>query len=79
MKTTNRPDEWKIEQGLSKLPVLDMTGPVTKVLPPQIFGDLTKDEAAIQSFGDCNKLFAEERDGWTGLATYCLQSTISSQ
>lgn len=68
MKTTNRPDEWKIEQGLSgaELPVLDMTESVTKVLPPQIFGDLTKDETAIQSVGDCNKLFEEEREGWTG-------------
>lgn len=68
MKTTNRPDEWKIEQGLSgaELPVLDMTGSTTKILPPQIFGDLTKDEVAIQSVGDCNKLLAEEREGWTG-------------
>lgn len=68
MKTTNRPDEWKIEQGLAgaELPVLDMTGPQTKALPPQIFGDLTKDDAAIKKVGDPNMLFTEERQGWTG-------------
>lgn len=38
METTNRPDEWKIEQGLSgaSLPVLDMTGPETLRIPPQV-------------------------------------------
>ena len=68
MKTTNRPDEWKIEQGLSGavLPVLDMTGPETKALPPQVFGPLTKDERAIASVGDREALFAAERKGWTG-------------
>lgn len=68
MKTTNRPDEWKIEQGLAgaELPVLDMTGPQTKALPPQIFGELTKDAAAIKGVGDPDRLFAEERQGWTG-------------
>lgn len=68
MKTTNRPDEWKIEQGLSGavLPVLDMTGPETKHLDPQTFGELTKDEQAIKSVGDREKLFAAERKGWTG-------------
>lgn len=68
MKTTNRPDEWKIEQGLSGavLPVLDMTGPETKALDPQTFGELTKDEEAIKAVGDRDKLFAAERKGWTG-------------
>ena len=68
MKTTNRPDEWKIEQGLSGafLPVLDQTGPKTVALDPQIFGDLTKDEEAIKSVGDRKKLFTRERKGWVG-------------
>lgn len=68
MKTTNRPDEWKIEQGLSGavLPVLDMTKPKTKELAPQVFGPLTKDEKAIKAVGNRDKLFAIERKGWTG-------------
>ena len=70
-KTTNRPDEWKIEQGLSGavLPVLDMTGPKTKSLAPQTFGTLTRDDAAIEAVGDTDKLFAIERKGWTGYVT----------
>lgn len=68
MKTTNRPDEWKIEQGLSGavLPVLDMTGPKTERLDPQVFGELTKDEKAIKDVGDPEKLFSRERKGWIG-------------
>lgn len=68
MGTTNRPDEWKIEQGLSgaSLPVLDMTGPETLRIPPQVFGELTKDEEAIRAVGDRTKLFARERKGWVG-------------
>lgn len=68
IQTTNRPDEWKIEQGLSGavLPVLDMTGPETKALEPQTFGPLTKDEKAIEAVGDRDALFAVERKGWTG-------------
>jgi len=66
--TTNRPDEWKIEQGLSGavLPVLDMTKRKTERLAIQTFGPLTKDEKAIKSVGNRNKLFAAERKGWTG-------------
>lgn len=65
---SNRPDEWKIEQGLSGalLPVLDMTGPETKAIPPQVFGELTKDEDAIKAVGDPKKLFQRERKGWKG-------------
>lgn len=68
MKTTNRPDEWKIEQGLSgaELPPLDMTKHKTKALPIQTFGKLTKDEKAIKAVGDRDKLFAAERKGWKG-------------
>ncbi|KAK1975730.1 oxidoreductase molybdopterin binding domain-containing protein [Colletotrichum cereale] len=68
MKTSNRPDEWKIEQGLSGavLPVLDMTGPETVALPPQTFGPPTRDEKALMEIGDQDKLFAAERKGWVG-------------
>jgi len=67
-KISNRPDEWKIEQGLSGavLPVLDMTGPETKAIPPHVFGALTKDEAAIKAVGDPKTLFQRERKGWKG-------------
>lgn len=68
METTNRPDEWKIEQGLSGavLPVLDMTGPDTKFLPPQMFGPLTKNNKALKEIGDHDRLFQRERKGWKG-------------
>lgn len=68
IKTQNRPDEWKIEQGLSGavLPVLDMTGPETKTILPQVFGELTIDKEAIKSVGDRSKLFKMERKGWKG-------------
>ena len=68
MKTKNRPDEWKIEQGMSGavLPVLDMTRPKTRSLDIQTFGPLTKDEKAIKAVGDKNKLFTAERKGWVG-------------
>lgn len=67
-ETSNRPDEWKIEQGLSGavLPVLDMTGPEVKAIPPQEFGELTKDEDAIRAVGDREALFVRERKGWVG-------------
>lgn len=67
-RSVNRPDEWKIEQGLSgaALPVLDMTGETTQALAIQTFGDLTKDEAAIRQVGDRRELFKREREGWKG-------------
>ncbi|KAK5111949.1 hypothetical protein LTR85_011696 [Meristemomyces frigidus] len=65
----NKPDEWKIEQGMhgARLPVLDQTGPDPEgtAIPPQSYVPF-KDEAAIRSVGDPNKLFAEEREGWAG-------------
>ncbi|TQN65094.1 Sulfite oxidase [Colletotrichum shisoi] len=72
MKTSNRPDEWKIEQGLSGavLPVLDMTGSETKALPPQTFGPLTKDEEALKGVGNREELFAAERKGWVGFVEW---------
>lgn len=67
-ETTNRPDQWKIAQGMAGalLPALDMTGPETKEISPQKFGPLTRDEEAIKSVGDRSKLFARERKGWKG-------------
>ncbi|KAJ6445150.1 sulfite oxidase, mitochondrial precursor [Purpureocillium lavendulum] len=69
---TNRPDEWKIEQGLSGavLPVLDMTERETEPLAVQEFGPLTKDEKAINAVGNRAKLFGPERKGWTGFVEW---------
>ncbi|KAI6261154.1 hypothetical protein MCOR19_002577 [Pyricularia oryzae] len=71
-ETTNRPDQWKIAQGMAGalLPALDMTGPETKEIPPQKFGPLTRDEEAIKSVGDRSKLFARERKGWKGFVEW---------
>jgi hypothetical protein len=68
METSNRPDEWKVEQGLSGavLPVLDMTGPKNKPLELRTFGPLTKDQKAIDAVGDRDVLFTRERKGWIG-------------
>jgi hypothetical protein len=68
METLNRPDEWKIEQGLSgaKLPILDQTGRETITIQPQKWGKLVKDEEAIKAVGDPNKLFVRELEGWKG-------------
>lgn len=63
----NRPDEWKIEQGLhaSKLPALDQSGPEHRAIHPKE-PEQWKDEAAIRSVGDRRKLFAGELKGWKG-------------
>ena len=73
METLNRPDEWKIEQGLSgaKLPVLDQTGRETIALHPQKWGKLVKDEAAIKAVSDPNELFARELKGWKWYIVIC--------
>lgn len=70
METLNRPDEWKIEQGLSgaKLPFLDQSGGETDLIAPHKWEGFVKDEAAIKSVGDPNKLFTRELDGWKGYA-----------
>lgn len=64
----NRPDEWKIEQGLAgaKLPFIDQSGPETVYIDPSPWPELKKDEKAIEALGDRNKLFAREREGWQG-------------
>lgn len=68
VQVNNRPDEWKIEQGLSgaKVPFLDQTGSEQKYVQPQPWPELTKDQAAIDAVGDRAKLFQEEREGWKG-------------
>jgi len=64
----NRPDEWKIEQGLhgAKLPFLDQTGDVTVQIHPREQPELSKDEEAIRAVGNRDELFQRERDGWKG-------------
>lgn len=65
----NRPDEWKIEQGINaaKLPFLDQSGPETVYIQPKVWdGKMTKDEAAIKAVGDPKKLFPREIEGWKG-------------
>ena len=73
METLNRPDEWKIEQGLSgaKLPILDQTGREAVAIHPQKWGQLVKDEAAIKAVGDPNELFVRELEGWKGYVVNC--------
>lgn len=73
VETLNRPDEWKIEQGLSgaKLPILDQTGREAVAIHPQKWGQLVKDEAAIKAVGDPNELFVRELEGWKGYVVNC--------
>ena len=63
----NRPDEWKIEQGLhgASIPILDQSTGETCYIEPLEY-EPWKDEAAIKSVGDPNELFREEREGWEG-------------
>ena len=64
----NRPDEFKIEQGLhaDQLPFLDQTGDVTVEIHPRAQPELSKDVSAIKAVGDRDELFKRERDGWEG-------------
>ena len=64
----NRPDEWKIEQGLSgaQLPFIDQTGKEPVAIHPSKPAVPTKDDDAIKAVGDPNKLFQMERPGWKG-------------
>lgn len=68
METVNRPDQWKIEQGLAgaKLPFLDQTGPETVAIQPAPWPKYTKDEAAIEAVGNKDEIFQRELDGWQG-------------
>jgi sulfite oxidase len=73
METVNRPDEWKIEQGLSgaKLPFLDQTGSETIAIAPHKWEGFSKDEAAIKAVGNPDELFARELVGWKGYVPAC--------
>ena len=64
----NRPDEWKIEQGINsaKLPFLDQSGPETLFIQPTEWPELTKDQAAIDAVGNRDELFTRELEGWKG-------------
>jgi len=68
IESVNRPDEWKIEQGINgaKLPFLDQTGAETVKIQPVVWGKLTKDEAAIEAVGNRDELFKQELEGWKG-------------
>lgn len=69
METTNRPDEWRIEQGLEghKLPILDQSGPeLVHIYPPPLPQGRVKDEEAIAAVGDRDELFKREKEGWRG-------------
>ena len=73
----NRPDEWKIEQGLSgaKLPFLDQTGRDTTTIQPAKWPNLVKNEEAIKAVGNRDELFARELEGWKGSVAYSLGFT----
>lgn len=64
----NRPDEWKIEQGLAgaKLPFLDQTGDTTTEIAPCTFRVFSKNEAIVKAVGNPDKLFVQARPGWRG-------------
>lgn len=68
METTNRPDEWKIEQGIvgAKLPFLDQTGDEQVEIMPREWARPWKDEATIKAIGNPDELFKRELEGWKG-------------
>ncbi|RHZ64504.1 hypothetical protein CDV55_105713 [Aspergillus turcosus] len=68
METANRPDEWRIEQGLEghKLSILDQSGPELIHIYPPSQQARVKDEEAIAAVGDRDELFKREKEGWRG-------------
>lgn len=68
LESVNRPDEWKIEQGLhgAKIPFLDQSGDVQVEILPREWPKAWKDVAAIRAVGDRNALFKREKEGWKG-------------
>lgn len=68
LEVKNRPDEWKIEQGLhgAKIPFLDQTGDVQVEVLPREWPKLWKDEDAIKAVGNPDELFKREKEGWQG-------------
>lgn len=77
--TYNRPDEWKIEQGLSagKLPYLDQTGPETVEIPPREYTEsqIEKDEEAVKASDKHDEWFQRERPGWKGYG-HCMSCVM---
>ena len=71
IETVNRPDEWKIEQGLhgAKLPFLDQTGDVQREILPRKWAEPWKDEEALKALGNFDDLFKRETEGWKGSVT----------
>lgn len=67
-ETNNRPDEWKIEQGMaaSKLPIIDQTREKTIFIHPVEPRSIPKNTEAIEAVGDRNKVFGREITGWKG-------------
>lgn len=81
----NRPNEFKIEQGLAaaELPVLDQSGTqTTLIFPPDVEEENkhAKDEEAIKAFGNQSEIFAGEKEGWRGLVflPVCKMSTTNA-
>lgn len=68
LETHNRPDEWKIEQGLVgvKIPALDQTGDEPREILPREWPVISQDDEAIAAVGNKEELFQEEREGWQG-------------
>jgi sulfite oxidase len=66
----NRPDEWKIEQGLhgASLPVLDQSGKELRYIKPLEYKPFKDDQAikAALAGSTPDELFSEDRDGWEG-------------
>jgi sulfite oxidase len=67
-ETNNRPDEWKIEQGMaaSKLPIIDQTGKEVIFIHPGEPRSIPKNTEAIELVGDRNRAFSREIAGWKG-------------
>jgi sulfite oxidase len=76
-ETHNRPDEWKIEQGINgaKLPFLDQTGPETLWVQPASIPEHKKDEAAVAAVGNKDELFKMELPGWKGFVSEIVRTS----
>lgn len=64
----NRPDEWRIEQGLSgaALPFLDQTNDSCPEIEPRPARDALSLEELLEAVGDKTYAFDAEREGWKG-------------
>lgn len=68
LEQVNRPDEWKIEQGLAgaKLPFLDQTGDVTVEIMPGEEPPSWEDDSSVEVAREKAEFFKIEREGWKG-------------